>query len=110
MFKKFFFFENRAVYEIMWRNIVEADRPQMKIWRMRIESWVPRATHTYTHSKYVKPTTLPLQEWLHEDVAKLSYTYSLSRVMSKWHKNHPCGAAAVQLWLLPRTDELSTLC
>jgi hypothetical protein len=25
------FFENRAVYEIMWKNIVESDRPQMKI-------------------------------------------------------------------------------
>jgi hypothetical protein len=24
-----FFFENRAVYEIMWKNILEADRPQM---------------------------------------------------------------------------------
>jgi len=32
----FFFFENRAFYEIMWENIVERDRPQMKIWRMRI--------------------------------------------------------------------------
>jgi hypothetical protein len=27
----FFFFENRTVYEIMWKNIVEADRPQMTI-------------------------------------------------------------------------------
>jgi hypothetical protein len=25
----FFFFENRAVYEIMWKNIVQMDRPQM---------------------------------------------------------------------------------
>jgi hypothetical protein len=23
--------ENRAVYEIMWKNVVEADRPQMII-------------------------------------------------------------------------------
>jgi len=27
----FLFFENRAVYEIMWKNIVEKDRPQMTI-------------------------------------------------------------------------------
>jgi len=27
------FFENR---EIMWKNVEEPDRPQMKIWRMRI--------------------------------------------------------------------------
>jgi hypothetical protein len=25
------FFENRAVYEIMWKNMVEPDRPQMTI-------------------------------------------------------------------------------
>jgi hypothetical protein len=31
-----FFFENRAVYEIMWKNIVQPDRPQMTIRRMRI--------------------------------------------------------------------------
>jgi hypothetical protein len=26
-----FFFENRAVYENIWRNTVEPDRPQMAI-------------------------------------------------------------------------------
>jgi hypothetical protein len=31
----FFFFENRAVYEIMWKNIAEPDKPQMIIWRLR---------------------------------------------------------------------------
>jgi len=31
-----FSFQNRAVYEIMWKNIVEQDRPQMTISRMRI--------------------------------------------------------------------------
>jgi hypothetical protein len=29
-------FENRAVREIMWKNIVKPDRPQMTIWRVRI--------------------------------------------------------------------------
>ena len=27
----FLFFENRAVYEIMWKNIVERGRPQLTI-------------------------------------------------------------------------------
>jgi len=37
MFNNFFFsLENRAVYGIMWKIIVEPDRPQMTIWRMRI--------------------------------------------------------------------------
>jgi len=39
--------ENRAVYEIMWKNIVQPDRPQMAIWRMRIACWITEATkHT----------------------------------------------------------------
>jgi hypothetical protein len=31
MCQTFFFSENRAVYEIMWKNIVEQDKPQMSI-------------------------------------------------------------------------------
>jgi len=30
-----FFFENRAFYEITWKNIVEPGRPQVTIWPMR---------------------------------------------------------------------------
>jgi len=43
--------ENRAVYEIMWKNIVQPDRLQMTIWRMRIACWIPKATDT--HLEYV---------------------------------------------------------
>jgi hypothetical protein len=67
------FFENRAVYEIMWKNTVEPDRPQMIKWRMRIACWVPKATNTY--SEYVKRIAFPLQQWLHERVSMLRYTY-----------------------------------
>jgi hypothetical protein len=41
-----FFFEYRTVYEIMWKNIIEPDWPQMTIWRMRIPCWVPKAKYT----------------------------------------------------------------
>jgi hypothetical protein len=36
------------VYEIMWKNTVQQDRPQMKIrrMRMRIACWIPKATDT----------------------------------------------------------------
>jgi len=44
------FSENRAVYEIMWKNMVELDSLQMTIWRMRFTCWVPKATHTHTHT------------------------------------------------------------
>jgi len=41
-----FFFENRAVYETMWgKKIVERGRPQMITWRMRIASWISKATN-----------------------------------------------------------------
>jgi hypothetical protein len=43
----FFLKENFAPYEIMWRNILEPDRPQMTIWRMSIACWIPEATNTY---------------------------------------------------------------
>jgi len=36
-----FSFENHAVYEIMKKNLVEAERAQSKIWRMRIACWIP---------------------------------------------------------------------
>jgi hypothetical protein len=45
----FFFFENLAVYEIMWNNIVQPETPQMKIWRVHIACWIRKTTHTHTH-------------------------------------------------------------
>jgi hypothetical protein len=44
----FFFFENRAVYEIRWKNIVERGRPQMTGWRRRFACWICKAIQ-YTH-------------------------------------------------------------
>ena len=37
----FFFFQNCAVYEIMWENIVEPDRAQMTIRRTLIACFPP---------------------------------------------------------------------
>ena len=42
----FCFFENRAVYEVLWKIIVELGRPQMTVWRMHIADWIPKATNT----------------------------------------------------------------
>jgi hypothetical protein len=49
LYSIFFYLENCDVYEIMWKNIVERDRPQMTVWRMCIVRLVPTATHTRTH-------------------------------------------------------------
>jgi len=69
-----FFFENRAVYKITWKNIVERGRPQMTIWRIRIACWVTKATNT--HSEYVILIAFPLQQWLQERASTLRCTYS----------------------------------
>jgi hypothetical protein len=37
---------NHALYETMWKNIVEPGRPQMTVWRVRIACWIPKVTHT----------------------------------------------------------------
>jgi hypothetical protein len=58
----FFFFENSAGYEIMWKNIVERGRPQMTIWRTSIACWITKATNT--HSEYVVLSAFPRQKWL----------------------------------------------
>jgi len=53
----------------MWKNIVEADTPQMTIWRMRIACWIPEATDT--HSECVTVIAFPQQEWLHARASAL---------------------------------------
>jgi hypothetical protein len=68
----FVFFENRAVYEIRYKNIVEPDRPMMAIRRMRIACWIPKATNT--HSECVKFIVIPLQQWLHKGASGLRHT------------------------------------
>ena len=35
-------FEIRAVYEIMWKNIIVPDRPQIATWRVRIACWIQK--------------------------------------------------------------------
>jgi len=47
MFNKFIF-ENRTVYEMVWKNIAEPGRPQMTVWRMRIACWIPKVTNTHS--------------------------------------------------------------
>ena len=43
----FFTLENLAFNQIMWKNIAEPAKPLIKIWRIRISCWLPKATrHT----------------------------------------------------------------
>jgi hypothetical protein len=53
------FLDDRAFYEIMWKNTVQPGRPQTKIWAMRIARWIPKAINT--HSECLILTAFPLQ-------------------------------------------------
>jgi len=81
-----FFPENHAVYEIMWKHIVEPGRPQMTVRRQLIACWIPEATkthahaHTHTFLEYVIVIAFPLQQCLHERASMLRYTYIVSLV------------------------------
>ena len=46
IFNNLFFSKNCAIFEIMWKNIVEPGRPQMTIWRIWIACWIPKGTNT----------------------------------------------------------------
>jgi hypothetical protein len=59
----YFFSENRVVYEKMWKNIVQSERPRMKIERMRIACRIPKATDR--HSEYVIRFVFSPQHWFH---------------------------------------------
>jgi uncharacterized membrane protein YccF (DUF307 family) len=54
------YFENRDVYEKMWKNIVEPGRSQMILWHILIVWWIPTATNT--QSECVTLIAIPLQQ------------------------------------------------
>jgi len=68
MSSNFSFFESRAVHDI-----VEADRLQVIVWRMRIVCWISKATNA--RSDYVVIITLPLQQRLRERASMLQVMY-----------------------------------
>ena len=59
--------EYPAVYEIMWKNILETARPQLTIWRMLIACWINKATSR--HSEYVIIIAVTLKQWSHEHIS-----------------------------------------
>jgi hypothetical protein len=58
--------ENRAVYEIMWKNVVERGRPadDHTVRRTRIACWITTATNT--QSECLMLIAFPLEQWLRE--------------------------------------------
>ena len=75
----FTFFENRYVCELKWKNIVQPDRAQMKIWRVHFVCWIPKTTNT--HSEYVTLIAFALQQWLNLGACTLRYWYTACPVL-----------------------------
>ena len=59
-----FLFENCGIYETMWKNIVQPDRPQMTLCHMPTSRWITKARNT--HSEYETFIAFPLQQLLLE--------------------------------------------
>jgi hypothetical protein len=72
------FFENYAVYEIIWKTLVDLEGPQTTIWCKHIACWIPMTTNT--QSLYVKLITSPPQHWFQERTSMLRHTYIASLV------------------------------
>ena len=73
LFDNFFPLENLAVCEIMWKNIVQPDRPQITIWRILIVCWIPKITNT--HLEYAILIAFQLPKLLHECASMFHYNY-----------------------------------
>jgi len=86
MFSNFYIFEYRDIYEIVWKNMVEPDRSQMRIWRMRVAYWIPKASDTLSES--VTLSAFPLQRWLQTRDSLLRYTYTVCLVSFVTHICH----------------------
>jgi hypothetical protein len=69
----FFSFENDAVYEIMWKNMVERGRPgdDHIIRCIRIACCVTTAINM--HSECLILIAFPLEQWLRERASMLRY-------------------------------------
>jgi len=66
--------------------MVELGTAQMKIWRIRIASWILKATDA--HSEYVILLAVPLHQWLHERPSMLRYMYCTLPVLFLLQTEH----------------------
>jgi len=76
----FFSPENVAFFEIKWKNVVDPDRLQMAVRRIRFACWITKGTNT--HSEYVILIAFPLQKWFEELASDVALTYLDSLVVS----------------------------
>jgi len=56
----------------MWKNLVQLERLQKTLKRMRIACWITKAKNT--HVEYVILIAFPMQQWLQERAPLLNDT------------------------------------
>jgi len=61
------FFENPAVYEIIWKNIVEPGRQHITMWLLRSSCWILKSTNT--HSEYAIRINFQMRQCLCQHVS-----------------------------------------
>jgi len=81
-------FENRAIYEKTYKNIVGPSRPRVKIWRMRTECWIRKATNTLSEYAILIAFLVTMVMRPHLNAA---YTYFAYIVRSLHHQNNRFG-------------------
>ena len=87
MFSDFFSTSILAVYEIMWKNMVEREWPQMTKWRMRFACWISKATKHTQNMEYLLFSTATMVTR-----KRLSVTSYLHFVSCYGHCATPCGS------------------
>ena len=80
----------------MWGNIVETDRPQMTLWRMRNACCIPQATNTHSEYNVMLIASLK-QQRLSEGASMLRYTYIVCKKVDS--RNRPGVAQRVPVGL-----------
>ena len=82
-----FFHENRAVYEIMWKNTVERGRLQMTARRMRTAYWITMGTDT--HWEYVKLLAFLRLQWSREHASTLCWCVHCRSLVPNFADSYP---------------------
>jgi len=92
IFNNFFFKENHALCETVWRNMEELATSRMRIRRMCFACWITNATDS--QSKYPIPTDFPHQQLLLHHTSVLCFTHTACCVTLCSHRRQICFAVS----------------
>jgi len=81
------FLEYRAVYDVIWKTLIEPDRAQGTIRRILITGWISKATNAI--SECVTRIAFPLQQHLHKRTSMLRHTFIACLLLLAKHPTMP---------------------